>query len=343
MRPILSICSVLILALLSCEGDNPVRPVPVKDYSFYAWCGCDNDWYYAVHTVADSIDTIPLVPYYAWYGLQVSADGGELYVAMRESVKVIQISDYTEIASISQKAYEFLEVSSDGNYIAIGGESLAVYTTGDYSMVYHKSGEIYAAAFAGNSSVFYYADRTVSPNVVRRVDLLTGNETDYEWPSGGITEMRVRQDESTWYLYSQSISTTGRFEVYDVASDSIVFREWLSPSYGTLQLSPDERWVAYSYPGTPFDGYNGPSQFTLFDATENRIKMIVSTAAIEDGLNPVYMPIGEIEFAPDGRTLLAAEAGGAGSFLMFDLRELEIIRYTKMAGMIGSFSCQQRP
>jgi hypothetical protein len=129
--------------------------------------------------------------------------------------------------------------------------------------------------------------------------------------------------------------------VYDVASDSIVFREWLNPGYGTLQLSPDERWVGYSYPGPPFDGWSGPSQFTLFDASANRIRMIVNTAAIKDGWNPAYMPIGEIEFTPDSRYLLAAEAGGEGSFLLFDLTRVEIARYTELEGLIGAFSCQK--
>jgi hypothetical protein len=212
----------------------------------------------------------------------------------------------------------------------------------DYSPVYSKPGEIYAVSFVGGSNILYYSDRTVMPNIVRRVDLSTGAETDYEWPDGGISGIRVSRDESRWYLYSQLRSTTGRFDVFDVAKDSVIFREWLYPGSGTLQLSPDEKWVCYSYPGAPSGGYIGPSQFTLFDAAQNRIKMIVNTAAIKDGWNPVSMPIGELVFSPDSRVVLAASPQGVGAFVMFDIERLEVTRYTEMATRLGSFSSQQQ-
>ena len=336
-----------LLLLTACDSKSPNKPVQPDDYLFYAWCGCDGDVYYAIHTTTDKIDSIPLLYYYAWYGLQVSADGSELYIATSQDVRVIQLSDRTEIGSIPHKAYEDMQVSPDGNYIAIAGESLAVYSTIDYSTVYHAPGEIYAVTFANGGKVLYYADRTASPYVVRRVDLESGAVIDFPWPDGSITELRVRADESRWYVYSQFGPSTGRFDVYDAALDSVVFREWLDPGYGTLQLSPDERWVAYSYPGPLYlDGDGGPSQFTLFDATQDRIKMIVNTAAIDDGWNPAYMPIGEVEFTADSRVLLASKAfgaPGAGSFLLFDLQTLAVFRYVEMEGLIGNFSSQLQP
>jgi len=156
-------------------------------------------------------------------------------------------------------------------------------------------------------------------------------------------------DESKWFLFRRSgYQYTTFFDVYDVQADSIIFRDWLIPTSGSMVLTPDGRYVFYSIPNTIFSGM-APSYFSVFDVEKNRITMLISTVGFIDGFNPVNMPVCDLAMTPDGRWLIAGDGGigasiGEPTFLIFNIKNMTIEDYVDIPRVHGIYyTCQNSP
>ena len=147
-------------------------------------------------------------------------------------------------------------------------------------------------------------------------------------------------DDRKWFLVRRD-RYNSRFEVYDVASDSIIFREYLTWGGVDVEVSPSGKYAFYTEMGD-LTTWPGPSHFTVYDIECNRIRMLVSTIGILDGLNPSYWPLGEIAITPDGRWLIAGRSVGDPSFIRFNLTTMEIDDYVQLTGNggVGHLTCQ---
>jgi hypothetical protein len=339
-----SLVLVLGVYLAGCDGESPAGPVEAgeKDYVVYFWDGTSDLDYYGYHPLTGELDTFT-TPYYAWLGgIKASADGKLLYVATSVDVAVVELDSLKLITEIPYRAKWGVAVSPDNRLLCLQGPGIRILSTADYSVLYEDTARGVAGCdFSANSSRLYCAGGGTgySAYVLDIRNGFSGSVKEFD-SSAIIWDILPSPDESKWFLYRKA-SSWCVFEVYDVAADSIIFRQYITYGWGEMAVTPDGRYVFFTEAGTFQDGL-GKWYFTVFDVDRNRISRLISTTGIKDGLNPAYMPLGELAITPDGRWLVAGSVEGVPAFLRFNINTMEIDDYVEIDdnGGLMSYTCQ---
>jgi len=140
----------------------------------------------------------------------------------------------------------------------------------------------------------------------------------------------VAEDESSWYLYDLGYCY-GRFEVYDLAADSVVFSDFFHQGYGLLELTADERYVIYSNPG-PVESFCWQYEYELsigvYNINSNQLADEISTRDIPTPVNGVDSTIiMDLAATPDSRWLIGLSL--RGDIVCVDLERLEIVSFSR--------------
>jgi hypothetical protein len=235
------------------------------------------------------------------------------------------------IAELPFEADGGIAVSPDNSMTALYGDTLRILSTADYSVLYEDtSGAVGECRFSADSRKLYCVGGGISYSVLM-VDI--GNnyaKAVKDFPEDAqVSCVRVSPDETRWFLYRIRPNGYGIFEVYDVAADSIIFRNYLSYGYGCLEVSPDGKYAFITEAGDYLYGGGSP-YLTVYDTESNRIRMMASTIGIGDGINPNDMTLGQMAVTPDSKWLVAEKAFGGKSFIGFNIERLEIDDYVEM-------------
>jgi len=339
LHPAIAFLAVVIF--ITC--DKPFEPVEPKDYVLYGYNSSAYPFVYlGYHTKTNLLDTFTLPVEVASVGLSesplaVSPDGQILYVATQSSnISLVDVKTKQIIQQLPFDARE-VQASTDGKYLAIHGfrHQLWILETGNYSLVYFDSGwysegGFRRGRFAESNETYYctdHFDATTGYNVykinftrdsVPESKLFSQKSVDFIIPSN---------DEAHWYLYLSLGNYYYEFAVYNVFADSIIFSDIFSPGSGYMEMSPDGRYVFYTYPG----GMIGPPptrrSLSVYDTYKNEIAKVIPGKFVNGvGDTSLYRPA-ELAVTPDGRNLISVQKDGVGRFLIINAKTLEVERY----------------
>ena len=325
----------LVVYLVSCD-DNPTKPQPVpdepRDYPIY-FCdlGKVADYkllvYYPISRRIDSMD----IPWEPLVGITVSADGKLLYLALQQSVVVVDTDSLSLVVELPYGPDSPVAVSPDNQLVAITGSDLYILRTTDYQVIFHDTARTVRGWFSSDSKTFYCtaAGGSEHPSSAYKLDLADSafSITKRLFSDGGVMQIVPTVDESRWLLYLIAGTYLYAFEVYDVLADSIVFAQGLSPGVGKIAIMPNGKYAFYGNPGSILMGPPAPSEFTVFDIKNNRIDEVVNTEAFIDSLTPYYFPVGSMVVTPDNRWLIAQDAVPPHSVLLYDIENRELVDY----------------
>lgn len=336
---ILSLC----LYFAACDSKKPVEPVQLKDYSVYFCDLNSDDQYFGYHPLTGQLDSfsIPIKPE---RGMTVSADGKKLYLALADSSFVVDLDDLHNITKLPYSAGGGVAVSPDNQLVAILGNGLNILSTSDYSVIFDDTDGVRFGTFSTDSKSFYCLG---GDTYVYKVALDGSSPVTRKWLSGGWSYQIIPSvDEAKWFLYSIIAECRYLFEVYDVDKDSVIFREYISPGNGEMELSLDGRYLFYTNPGFRISYCIDPppSSFTAFDVEKNQIHRVISTIGVFDGTNPDFWPIGSVEITPDGHWLVGMDTDFE-ALLVLDITKMEIEKYILLSGQryLYGLTCQNAP
>jgi hypothetical protein len=190
-------------------------------------------------------------------------------------------------------------------------------------------------AFSSDSRTFFSTRNGAAGSYVYKLSLDNLSVTEKlfpYWPSPGIKAIRISEDESLWFLYH------GGLEVYDVGQDSIIFADYLNQGAGSVEVTPDGKYVIYTDGVDPFGGTGPPLLgFKVYNVERNEIEMVVSTVGVADGVNPTNMWLDDFCITPDGRYAVIEGAGslfGSPDFVVFDIWQMQITNYINVPGAL---------
>ena len=298
--------------------DKSVEPVEPIFYKFY-FADAQNNRLYTYSPNTNCIDSVQ-VPWGVFPGITASADGKLLYFAQGNSIIVADSDSFTFVAEIPYPSLYPVSVSPNNQYIALTGYQLFILRTSDYKVVYKDSSQILYVngAFSSDSKMFFCASllSSDSSSVVLSIDL--SNDT-FELKrrgldGGSVVNVIPSVDNTKLFLYVALGLWTWSFQVYDVALDSIIFRDELVPGSGSLVQSLDGRFVYYTSPGRTGTDPPADQSFVIFDVEKNAIDSAVIDSA--SFCSPVgCMPPKLLAVTPDGNWL--GILGGQMSLLNF--------------------------
>ena len=325
------------LLLTSCDKRS-VEPEPeeLTDYPVYFRDGVNHQWCFAYYPVANRVDSLRL-PVEADWGFQVSPDGDLLYAFTEGGTHIVSLDSLRVVGELRYPQYPRRGAipSPDGQLLAMRGEiGFDIIRTSDHSLVFRDTDRVFGrCTFSHNSRYFYgcvQADDSSLAYYIYRVDLQdTTNVLRRELPDfipRVPTDIEPSHDDRLWLLLERSGSFDYWFEVYDPEADSVIFREYMTPGWGEIDISPDGRYAFYTNPGDLIDGPIAPPTITCYDILLNRIHKVISTE------NLISMPIGSIAITPDGRWLVGNNNLGNNLLLTMDMKTMEFVKYDSLSG-----------
>ncbi|MCX6834141.1 MAG: hypothetical protein NTW07_03240 [candidate division Zixibacteria bacterium] len=326
--------SVACLWTACCE-DKPTEPKPAKDYPVYIGdlAGPSIFTYYPRSRRVDSA----AIPWEANWGISASADGKRLYLATDSNVVVIDPATRGVLTELPYRRSWSVVVSPDNRLVAITGDDLFILRTSDYSVLFSDTDMTEEGRFSSDSKTFYCAAgwSTTSTGFVYKVKLACGQSLveRLHIPQGGVLYVVPSNDETKLFLYVRYRTWTCGFEVYDVAADSIIFRDILVPGAGEIAMTSDGKYVFYTNPGVSVTDPPPPGTFTIFDVVKNQIH---DTVSAYDYVPPTWCtcPPNTMAVTPDDRWLVMLGGAGLGQFVMYlyDLRKEEFVDYQELGG-----------
>jgi len=334
--------SLLIILILfwGCD-DNPLAPEEEqpKDYAVYAF-DSTNYQYFEYHPLTGVLDSFTCDDSPVW-GMEASADGKYLFLAAEDYLAKVDLITKSTVATLPYKVDCGIAVSPDNELIALSmGPGFVIARVSDLSIVYENASLDYRiVSFSTDGNRLYGCYDT--SNTVAMIDIENSfSITTNELSVGPIRTLKPSIDETKLFLIWRNNKSSNAFTVYDVASDSITFREWLYGGYVDIKVDPDGRYVFYTEAGD-YVSIPGSNYFTIYDINRKRIFKI-STVGIDDGINPIYMAVYPMCLTPDNKWLVIGESPKGKSFLRFNITIMEIDDFIKgdSTAHLKYFTCQ---
>lgn len=337
----------LCLYFAGCDGKKPDEPEVPKDYVMYFYDGGAYNVFYGFHPLTCTLDSFYL-PGDHWRHMTVSANGKRVYLPEANTVAVVDLESKTILAHLPYKATGGVAVSPDGQLLAVLGDDLHILNTSDYSVVFHDTDLVSRGRFSDDSRSFYCGSGgEVTRRAAYKVALDSGFAVTRKlFSDGSVSSIIPSLDQSKWFLSLYAGICQSSFEVYDVASDSVIFRQSLVPGACRITLTPSGRFLFYTNSGVWQCTVPPPDSFFVFDVENNRCHVSIPAYAVEDDGDTVRRAPGELAITPDGRWLVAAGwADGTGGFMALDVNRLEIYWSSTLGYrvQVRSLTCQNSP
>jgi hypothetical protein len=253
------------------------------------------------------LDTAP-IPWSAEHGIAVSADGERLYLGGSSKIAVIERETRSLITELPYRSEDCVGISPDNRMVAVAAGGLHLLSTDDYHVMFEDTEPVLHCEFSSDSRTLYCARK--GTDLVYQVDL-----TDPAYPvtltstgNGWVYFVIPTPDESKLLLYKNMGSGVFAFEVFEKASDSIIFRDIFTPGYGTLAMTPDGRYAFYTSPGSIFMESPPLLGFKVFDIRANAIDTVIEDPDFfreisDDGQGFWMAPPALLAVSPDSRWL----------------------------------------
>ncbi len=323
--------------IISACDDKPTEPPPPpepKDYPVFISDGGGSGagyLYYTYYSRTGELDTLSIGSTGIGY-LAVSTDGRRLYVAYASLTIVVDIETQDTIATLPYPNSRGIAVSPDNRYVALQGNVLTILDVDDYSVLFQDATKMRGGSFSSDGSTFYAARNGAAGSYVYRLSLDSLSVTEKlfpYWQSRGIRQVRTSADESLWFLYQYGL------EVYDVEQDSIIFADHLNHGTGSVEVTPNGRYVLYTDGYAELGGVGTPLLgFKVYNVERNEIDMVVSTVGVADGERTTNMVPDDFFITPDGRYAVFDNAISVGwrDFIVFDISQMQISKYVNVPG-----------
>lgn len=339
---LLAVVAVGITMSISCGGDNPTGPAPVKDYPVYFSDGAKDGWFFEYHPIANTVDSFYLGPERG-YRFSISANGKRMYLERESTLDVVDLKSHTVVKELPFTGAT--TVSADNDYLAVVNNGIRILQTSDLSIVYEDTLHVAYGSFSADSRRFYcpYLDPLTDSQQVAVIDARHGRVRFIAVPTGPpLTYAIPSTDESRLFLWYDIGSCASAFMVYDLRVDSILYYDYLNPGKGDMLVSPNGRLVYYSNPGPAWSScFPAPSEIYVCDIASNTSTSI-STLGIVGSPYEQYLPMGELAITPDNRWLCMAHPGGFPFILRYDIRANSLDAYINVGRprMIFYLACQ---
>jgi len=310
---------VVSLWQFGCD-ENPTGPKPYKpkDYVLYWSRNRDDSAFFAYHTLSQRLDTF-YVPGTRVYDMNTSADGRRLYISYSDKTRVISTVDHRPLVDLPYSGGYGVTVSPDNRYIAVHSGNLRILSTRDYSVVFEDTLAFWRTAFSANGHTLYAFGPASPCRLVYRLDLRNGFQSDFICVPDDIPISRVVPsiDEKLLFMFRSLGSCNMLFDVFDVAGDSLVFRDLVAPGCGDMVVSPDNRYVFFTGPGD-LHGWPPPAYSIARYSIEDRtVDSLVFWSICGSDL-PSGAIGSDLAITPDGRFLATVDADPHVRLTLYD-------------------------
>jgi DNA-binding beta-propeller fold protein YncE len=279
------------------------------------------------------------IPWFARFGITVSADGKRLYFAQDESVVVVDTDSFSVITELPYNSRGPVAVSPDNQLVAVTGDDLYILDANDYSVMYYDTAKAHRGQFSRDGRSFFCVSSSPEGDreVVYEVDCSNGIQFVQRkfFEDGSVLRVVPTPDGSKWLLYLTVALWTSAFEVYDVEQDSIIYRELLIPGMGDIAVTPDGHKAFYTNPGTNSSGPPAPLAFTVFDLDVNAVDTVIEDQEFFSTPGAVAVP-NRLTITPDSKWLVIL--GGDWVLLDFFMYDIEHEKLVYDAGYLANLS-----
>ena len=313
------VTGLLLVALLWSCHDKGVEPKQPKDYVFYFADPGLPTTLFAFHPTSLRIDsmTIPGDP----VALTVSPDGQRIYLAERTKVIVVDTKALSQLAELPYfTGRKPVAVSPDNQFIALPGQNLTILRTSDYSVEFSDTDFTARSSFSADSkTLFCAAGGESGPGYVYTVNLADSSHPVMRrhFSNGLPIQVAPSQDQTKWFLYLELAANLYSFEVYNVSTDSIIFRHYLAPGWGEFAETPNGQFVFVTNPSnTGSDLPTPPLNFIIYDVPSNAISRVVYDSALFTGGGKYSCPPNVVRVTPDGRWL-TIQGGSMSTYVLY--------------------------
>lgn len=281
--------------------------------------------------------------------LAVSPNGQTLFLATASgNVSLVDVKTKQINLQLPYDAASVV-ISKNGKYLAIHGwrHQLWILETENYNQVYFDSssyqGHFRIGRFAESNETYYCTDVTDTSYLVYKIDFINDSIPQLKFLPA--IEVIPSSDERRWYLYLYHGNFVFEFRVYDVINDSVQFSEFFSPGSGWMEISPDGRYVFYTYPGGMIGPPSTRKSISVYDTYKNEIAKLIRGDFIDSlGDTSIFYYPAELAITPDGRSLIAVQRDGVGNFLVINVAKLEVEKYVQTNVIqMAYLSIQGRP
>jgi hypothetical protein len=274
MRQHSRLFSLALLAVLgfsiSCDRDCPTAPPLPEDkgYNFYVLMrsagplGADPNVLIYNTKQRKQVDSIPMIYRVDYMDIEVAPDESYLVLATSGTAPYhVAIIDLATRQPIWVRALfrADAEISPNGRYIALQGDSLCWYLDGKtFETVAIDSGASHDGAWDSTGNVFYSIRGRSGLNYIRRFDLATMSplpEIPYvnsATPGGYVAGIQPTTDSNKVYLFVYYYDGYTRVISYNFSDSSIGFSYYISSPLTKLAITPDWKTLLFSDPSTFF-------------------------------------------------------------------------------------------
>jgi hypothetical protein len=343
---LISVTAAVALVLSSGCGSDPVSPSGADSYPVYLGSPSSN-WFWKYDPSKGILDSFHL-PVNSFTSPVISADGKSMYLTTESgfdtTVVMLDLATLDTTTIWHGQRNWYLAVSPDNRLLALCGRDLNILNTSDYSVAFHDTTAVLRGAFSDSSQAFYGGYGEAALDGGMRVDLKTGSILRKVFSGHIINRIIPSHDEERWYLYFNDWPDASSFAVYDVASDSIIFRDISDAGHGDIRRTLSDRYVLYSFPGDPFFGPNGSSELRVYDPGPNSVvaRIDVSGRYGEDTLFVTPCP-DQLAITPDSRWLVGTVVAPWAGWFTLDIETLQISKRESFGAtrvFIGFNICQ---
>ncbi len=347
-RTAIPLCWVVVAVWLA-GCDDPIGPNPKPvSYDFYGLDGLSSRRVLRLAPSTCAIDTVSdSLP--ASLRSNVSADGRFLYVSLGDSLMVFTTESGQFVRTLHNPTQETAS-SPNGKLLALLNRSLlglTIMSLPSYCVRFSDDTlNVSAGIFSSDSRTFYCLIWGTPHNEIMCATI--GRTIHVERKTipampGALTRIVPSRDEKLWYLYSCWNSFGYSFGVYDVAADSLIYRQDLTPGPGGIVVAPDSKTVFFTNEGSMISDL-APSAFYIYDVPSNSVSE-VSTLGLAGGPeDPLkyQMPIGSMAITPDGKTLVGVRSIIGNDLVVFDVRSRTITGYCNfnVQALFYDITCQ---
>ncbi|MEW5796379.1 MAG: hypothetical protein AB1772_08445 [Candidatus Zixiibacteriota bacterium] len=336
----------LLSGLLGCGGlvwlwvsgceDKPTEPRPPEpqtmDYVLYWSKNQDDSVFLAYHTLTGELDTFYLQGSRV-FGLKASADGKRLFIDYADRIRVVNTAEWYVSADLPYSGSSHLAVSPDNQHLAVQGESLRIIAACDYSLLFSDTLATDMGVFTVDGKRFYAPGPSTRCRSIYRLDLAGGFNVDYICVPDEYRIFRVvpSVDERLLFMFRDLGDCYMLFDVFDIAADSLVFRDLVAPGCGDIVVSPDNDYVYFTGPGSILVGPPPAYTFARYSLGEKQIDSLIFWSTCD-----LPFPTGilgdNIAMIPNGRLLAVTEFAGLNRLVLYDCREKDTLTVECLIG-----------
>ncbi|MEW5796382.1 MAG: hypothetical protein AB1772_08460 [Candidatus Zixiibacteriota bacterium] len=315
--------------------DNPTKPPPVeaKNYVFYWNRYVTDSTFFGYHTLTGEIDSF-FIPGTQVYDMNVSADGRRLFISYSDKTRVFGTEDYKPIVDLPYSGWYGVAVSPDNRYVAVQSGNLRIISSQNYSVVYQDTLGVNRSIFSANGSRLYAPGASSSCRSIYRLDLEKGFESDSICIPDDFPVFRVvpSRDEKLLFIFRSLGNCYMYLDVFDVAGDSLMFRDLVAPGCGDMAVSPDKEHLYFTGPG---DLHGWPPHAYSFARYHigNKIIDSIWSASICEFSDPTPAFGSDLALTPDGRTLAITDGIVRNRLVLYDCQLQDTIRVLCFPGI----------